>query len=200
MDRWNDIADELIRMRQEWSCPRDIRKLGKADFGLRPILADAVRRYTSGRCMDFAVRMAVEYPDFRLVGFHAGSNLIHGFLLLDAPSTAGGTCCIEVSGVWTLPEMKRLHAADGKFTLRHLDLERTIADMEANEANGADFDGRDIVLSVSGCLPHLREFVPAEFRAESADEALSRLKAISESRFTEGSVDRPRDTPLPKFP
>lgn len=199
MERWNDIADELIRMRQEWSCPRDIRKLGKADFGLRPILSDVIRRYTSGRCMDFAVRLAAENPEFRLGGFYAGPNLIHAFLLVDAPSAAG-PACIEVSGVWSLTEMKRLHASDGKFTLRHLDLERTIADIEANEANGADFDGRDVVLSVSGCLPHLREFVPIEFRAESSEVGLSRLKAISESRFTEGSIDRPRDTPLPKFP
>lgn len=188
MDQWQEIENELIRMRQAWSCPRDIRKLGEANFELRPILANAVQRYTRGRCMDFAVRLAMECHDHRLAGFYSGENLVHAFVLREMTS-GQPPLCIEVSGIWTLAEMKKLHASDGKFALRHLDLAQTLAEMEMDEQKGADFDSKDIVLSVSDCLPHLRGFIPSEYAVDNAEDALSRLKMITASRFTESFVE-----------
>jgi hypothetical protein len=177
MAQWQEIEQELIRMRQSWSSPRDLRKLGPANFKLRPILADMIHRYTRGRCLDFAVRMAGANPLLHIAGFYSGNDLIHAFLM------DGNQSCIEVSGVWTLGEMKKLHATDGKFTLRHPPLDQVLLDIERAEGNGADFDSAEVVLSVAGCLPHLQAFIAEEYIIDDPEDALLKLRALADSQY-----------------
>ncbi|MBY3433175.1 hypothetical protein HFN89_03130 [Rhizobium laguerreae] len=183
MAQWQEIEHELIRMRQSWSSPRDLRKLGPANFELRPVLADIVHRYTRGRCLDFAVRMAGANPILHFAGFYAGNDLIHAFLMDENQS------CIEVSGVWTLREMKKLHATDGKFALRHPPLDQVLLEIEKAEGNGADFDSAEAVLSVAGCLPHLRPFISKEYIIDDPEDALLKLRALADSQYSSISIN-----------
>jgi len=186
MTQWQDIEFELLRMRQSWSCPRDLRNLGPADFSIRPVLGPAVQRYSRGRCMDFAVGLASGNPELSLVGLYNGHNLIHAFVM-DTSIPPGSSNCVEVSGVWTLREMKQLHADDGPSSLKRLDLEQTLADMHANEQAGADFDRTEVILAVAGCLPHAHRYVPTDYIAADAAEAIARLASISVSEFADPS-------------
>lgn len=175
---WNDIGLELIRIRQRLSCPRDLRRLGPSDPYLSPRLFDVVQRYTRGLCVDFAVRLASANEELKLAGFYAGSSLVHAFVV------DGGGSCLEVSGIWTAREMKALHADDGRFKLLYPPLDEVLEDMENNAAAGAVFDSLEVVLSVSGCLPHLREFVPEPYVAPDPREALVRLDEMRQTRYS----------------
>ena len=192
---WQAITDETMRMRQSLSSAKDLRPLGDADFTIRPSVADAVSRYTRGRCMDFAVRMAQADTSLRLAGFFLGESLSHAFLVTDeGKSFSPSTACLEISGAWVLRELRHFHRGDGPIRPRFLDVAQVLEDMAGNVANGADFDDHDVVLSVAGCLPHLRHLVAEPFRAENPESALVRLEAISGSKFTDPSfsVERPR--------
>lgn len=177
MVQWQEIENELLRMRQAWSCGRDLRKLGEPDFKLRPILSDVVWRYTRGRCLDFAVRLVECNPLLKLTGFYAGNDLIHAFVMNEDES------CIEVSGIWTLSEMKKLHANDGRFKLRQPRLDQVLADIKSDEEKGVDFDNLESILTVAGCLPHLQSLIPEEYLADDVSDALMRLKALKEDGY-----------------
>lgn len=185
MATWKDIEDELIRMRQAWSCPRDLRNLGPGNFDLRTKLIDVMQRYTRGRCLDFAVRLAEVNPQLSLAGFYAGDDLVHAFL------TVCDGDCLEVSGSWTLAEMRKLHANDCPCSLRRPSLSDVLRAMEENEQSGAEFDSSETVLTVAGCLPHLRPYVPRQYVADDPEEALRKIAEVSQNGFRMTSVSGP---------
>lgn len=181
MPSWEEISNELARMRQDWSCGRDLRKLGAADFSLRPKLGDVVHRYTRGRCLDFAVRLAEVMPELKVSGFYCGEGLVHAFLMNDAGM------CIDVSGIWTLQEMKKLHASEGPFRLRQHALEDLHAAIAIDQARGVDFDSDKTILSVAGCLPHLMGHVPAAYLSEDPAHAIATLRHLKETGYGRAS-------------
>lgn len=185
------IADELQRVRQSISLPRPFRDLGPADFSLRPSLFGAVFRYSRGRCMDFAARLAT-VTGLRLAALHTpNGGLAHAFLV-DLPGSeprrlAPSSRCLDVSGTWSLAEMRRLQRANDGSNLVALLLDEgaTLAQMDAEASAGAEFETEEVVLSVAGCLPHLRALVPERFRVEGAREALDRLVSIEGTAWSE---------------
>lgn len=198
---WSSLSNELLRLRQSLSSERDLRPLGPSDLKLRPVLFDVVHRYTNGRCMDFAVAVADHVPSLKLAGFFVGESLSHAFLVPEEDTDRGrikpDARCVEVSGIWSLREMRHFHKYDGKIVPRLLDLETIQGEMETNTANGADFDQSEVVLTVAGCLPHLMSLVSAEYRADDLEAVLSTLRQLKENGYAPAPTQRPGSVPTP---
>lgn len=193
------VSDELQRIRQAMSLSRDIRRLGPHDFSLRPILHEHVHRYSRGRCMDFAVRLAAR-SGMRLAALQVpGGWLSHAFLVPPGDVRGGhavpGAACLDVSGIWSQREMRALQRANDGGGLQFIlpDLGATLASMAASEGSGASFDAEEVVLAVAGCLPHLHDLVPAALRATGA-EAMERLDAIRASGWADAAAHAARPT------
>lgn len=196
------VLDELQRIRQDMALPRPIRSLGPADFSLRPTLLPHVHRYARGRCMDFAVAVAAHSGLALAALYCPDGRLSHAFLVepgcVEKGRLGRDATCMDVGGTWKLSELATMsrHVDSVAVKARLVDPAATLAQMAAQAAGGADFDGADVVLAVAGCLPHLRGRVPERFRAAGPADALARLEDVRRR----GWRAEPSDTPAPRAP